>query len=98
MHVVRFTLDGGSETPRQSAAELVHDALWAHLGPGQGVEHLTVTAVPDGFDLVLFLRQDLPDSDPVRYARILLEAVVPRVPALRIRGTRDPANERMTDP
>lgn len=100
MYLVRFTLDGG-RSPRQPAAELLHDALWAHLRLDYGVEHITVTAMPAGFDLFLFLCQDIPDPDPVRYARNLLEAVARNLPALRCldySDTADMTRDGMADP
>ena len=79
MYLARFTLIR-SHPPLQPEAELLHDALWVHLGCGHGVEHITVTAIPAGIDLVLFLRHDIPD--PIAYARRLLDAAARHCPLL----------------
>jgi hypothetical protein len=62
MHLTRVVLAGQSR-PTQPQAEIVLDALWAHLGPGHGVEHITATAAPHGIVLAVFLRHEVTGSD-----------------------------------
>jgi len=87
VYLAQFTLIRG-DPPPQPEAELLHDALWVHLGCGHGVEHITVTATPAGIDLVLFLRHDI--SDPIAYARRLLDATARHCPLLHPWSTSAP--------
>lgn len=80
MYLARFVLTTADSATSQSEAELLHDALWAHLGHGHDIEHITATAVPGGIDLVLFLSHDIPDLDPVRYGRQVLVEIARRSP------------------
>jgi hypothetical protein len=76
-------------------AELVHDAVWAHLPEGQGLEHITVVATSRGIDLVLFLRHGI--ESPDSYARSLIEAVIrasPVLGSLRLSPRDSPAESR----
>jgi hypothetical protein len=79
MHLARFTLTR-TETPTQVLAEIVHDAIWAHLPEHHGVEHITATATPVGIDLVLFLSHEI--DAPQRHAQQMLEAVAQLSPTV----------------
>jgi hypothetical protein len=78
MHLVRLTLAGPAT---EAQADVILDALWAHLPEGHGVEHMTATPGPSGIDLAIFLRQDI--TDPQHYARVLIETVRRTCPALQ---------------
>lgn len=79
MYPARLTLSGPDPVP-EGLAELVHDAVWAHLPEGHALEHITVVITPRGIELVLFLCHgtESPDS----YARHLIETVIRASPAL----------------
>jgi hypothetical protein len=79
----------GPEPATQPGAETLLDILWAHLGPGHDIEHITATATPQGIDLAVFLRNSI--SDPDEYARGIVEGIMGRLPAL-CRWKCDPVN------
>jgi hypothetical protein len=80
MHLARFMLTG-SEHATQQHAELVQDSLWAHLPPGNGVEHITVTATMFGIDIAVFLSHQI--RKPVEYAGKLIDAAAATSPAFQ---------------
>ena len=92
MHLVHLRLTRSSgPAPVEADAHLLCDALWALTPPGAGVEHIRARAGPEGIDLSLFLRQDIPASDPQTYARILLDTITsgsPPFSAWQIRAGR----------
>lgn len=91
MHLVQLRLTSSTgPAPDDADAHLIHDVLWALAPPGAGIEHIRARAGPDGIDLTLFLRHDVPDSDPDRYARALLATVARLSPALRRWHLADP--------
>jgi hypothetical protein len=62
MYITRLNLVGsGGAVPAAADAELVRDILWQHASPETGVQHITVTAMPYGLDVVFFFtdRKDL---------------------------------------
>ncbi|MFF0434944.1 hypothetical protein ACFYU9_22240 [Streptomyces sp. NPDC004327] len=79
MFIVRALLKGVPEaaTPVAQGTHLIHDLLWAHAAPADGLEHITVRPAPCGMVAVFFLTAA---SD---------EAALQRVRGLVVR-TRDP--------
>ncbi|WP_371502741.1 hypothetical protein OG871_36585 [Kitasatospora sp. NBC_00374] len=56
MYLVSLSLTGSaSPMPSTADAHAVHDILWAHAGPADGLEHVRAHAGPEGIDLVLFI-------------------------------------------
>ena len=49
--------------PSGEVADVV-DALWAHAGPDDGLEHASGRAAPDRLDLLLYLRTHIPTAHP----------------------------------
>lgn len=60
VHLIRFSLSGNAP-PTRAQAVLLTDAVWSHAAPSLRLEHVTVTACTEGFDVVVFLRNDVPD-------------------------------------
>ncbi|MFH8404102.1 hypothetical protein ACH4FX_04900 [Streptomyces sp. NPDC018019] len=54
---VRFER-GDNEPVSEEEAALVHDLLWAHAVPSDGLEHIRARSVEGGLDLFLFVRAD----------------------------------------
>ena len=79
MYPARLTLTAPDPVP-EGLAELVHDAVWAHLPEGHALEHITVVITSRGIELVLFLSHGT--ESPDRYARQLIETVTRASPAL----------------
>ncbi|MEU9419617.1 hypothetical protein [Streptomyces sp. NPDC048272] len=52
--------------PADGAAPLLHDLLWAHARPSDGLEHVTARPAAYGLDLVLFVRASSDDSAMAR--------------------------------
>ncbi len=62
MYITRLNLvSSGGRVPAAADAELVRDILWQHASPEAEVQHITVTAMPYGLDVVFFFtdRRDL---------------------------------------
>jgi hypothetical protein len=92
VYPARLTLTAPDPVP-EGLAELIHDAVWAHLPEGHALEHITVVSTPRRIDLVLFLRHGT--ESPDRYARRLIESatrVSPALAALRLVPCGDPAD------
>ncbi|MFC9266086.1 hypothetical protein ACFT25_40480 [Streptomyces hydrogenans] len=73
MRMVRARLTGrpGAEPPAVGAG-LIHDLLWAHASPADGLEHIRVRSLPHGMDVVLFLAAGS-DEAALRSADVLME-------------------------
>ncbi len=69
VHLIRFSLSGNAPPTRAQAA-LLTDAVWSHAVPPLRLEHVTVTACTEGFDVVVFLRDDM--LDPGRAAAAII--------------------------
>nr|WP_229883463.1 hypothetical protein [Streptomyces omiyaensis] len=69
----------GADTPTASPA-LVHDLLWAHAAPADGLEHLRIRRLAHGLDVVLFLAART-DEAALRSAGALLDRA--RIPLSR---------------
>lgn len=55
MYITRLNLVAVDDrVPTSSEAELVHDILWQYARPEADVQHITVTAMPYGLDVVFF--------------------------------------------
>lgn len=79
MRLALFKLTGPNlVTQRQ--ADIVHDALWAHLGPSHGVEHITATATSTGIDLAVFVDHSI--GHPSEYVGRLIDLISTLSPAL----------------
>lgn len=73
MYIVRLSLvSQRNRHPTSADAAMVNDVLWAHTASGKEIEHITVTAVNSGIEVVLFLAEGL--ADPQRRAKELVTA------------------------
>lgn len=56
MFIVRALLKGAPGASKSAqGSHLIHDLLWAHAAPADGLEHITVRPAPYGMEAVLFL-------------------------------------------
>ncbi|MFF9149564.1 hypothetical protein ACF1BN_32465 [Streptomyces sp. NPDC014861] len=75
MRMVCVLLKGPAGGPRLTALpSLIHDLLWAHALPADGLEHVRTRQLPHGLDVVLFLKAST-DEAAIRSAEVLLERV-----------------------
>ncbi|MFD8012321.1 hypothetical protein [Streptomyces sp. NPDC058955] len=75
MRMVRVLLTGQAGVPGLAALpSLIHDLLWAHAVPADGLEHVRIRPLPGGLDVVLFLKAAT-DETALRSAEALLERV-----------------------
>jgi hypothetical protein len=73
MYIVRISLVSQRNChPTSADAEMVNDVLWAHAASGKEIEHITVTVVNSGIEVVLFLAEGL--EDPQQRAKELVTA------------------------
>ena len=79
MLVTRVSLPRASSRPTQPEAEMIKDALWAHVAPADSVEHITAIAMRDSVEIVVFLSSQA--EDPGRCARELFERTAAASPA-----------------
>ncbi|MCQ4044601.1 hypothetical protein ACFOSC_16865 [Streptantibioticus rubrisoli] len=64
MYLVRLVLTNPDlPQPDSMAAERILDALWAHLEPRFGIEHIRARAGPAGINLGLFFRDNESDAE-----------------------------------
>ncbi|WP_307828051.1 hypothetical protein [Streptomyces clavuligerus] len=63
--------------PAEGAVHLVHDLLWAHARPSDGLEHVRARRDEHGLDVFLFV-----DADSDRSARAQMAALLGRVDTL----------------
>ncbi|MGW1520169.1 hypothetical protein [Streptomyces sp. NPDC002287] len=57
MRVIHACLDSTATLATTTAVPLIHDLVWAHARPSDGLEHVRARpASHDGFDVVLFVR------------------------------------------
>jgi hypothetical protein len=59
---------------------MIRDALWAHASAVAGIEHITVTAVPAGIGIAVFMNHLT--ADPKERVRTLLWSAVRQSPVL----------------
>ncbi|MDX2292800.1 MULTISPECIES: hypothetical protein [Streptomyces] len=75
MRMVRVLLTGQAGAPAPAALpSLIHDLLWAHAVPADNLEHARIRPLPDGLDVVLFLKAPT-DEVALGSAGALLERV-----------------------
>ena len=70
----------GSPAVSSAHAEVIRDALWAHASAVAGVEHITVTTVPAGIGIAVFMNHLT--ADPEERVRTLLWSAVRQSPVL----------------
>jgi hypothetical protein len=59
--------------PSEADAALVQDILWAHSGPGLGLEHIRARAGPDAVSVSILLAEVV--QDPLGHVLRLIEQV-----------------------
>ncbi|MFG2232162.1 hypothetical protein ACGFNX_19475 [Streptomyces sp. NPDC048723] len=73
MRVIQACLVGISADPAaQGVASLLHDLLWAHALPSDGLEHVRARTGEHGLDVVLFVRAPS-DASALARMRALLD-------------------------
>ncbi|POX55313.1 hypothetical protein C3489_11010 [Streptomyces sp. Ru71] len=73
MRVIRASLVGDARRPApKGPVSVVHDLLWAHAVPTDGLEHIRVKSADHGMDVFLFMRAPS-DSDALRQVCALLD-------------------------
>lgn len=58
VRVIQATLTrfAAGRAPNDGDSHLIHDLLWAHAMPAEGLEHIRVRPVEHGLDVFLFVR------------------------------------------
>ncbi|MFF0219652.1 hypothetical protein [Streptomyces vinaceus] len=75
MHIVRTLLKGAPvTTPTVQDAHLLHDLLWAHATPGDGVQHIVIRPVPHGMEATFFLTGASDEAALAHTRELLLRA------------------------
>ncbi|MFE2146379.1 hypothetical protein ACFXA3_32410 [Streptomyces sp. NPDC059456] len=64
---------------RESELALVTDLIWAHCGPGHGLEHLRAKVTGEGLDLYLFMRAPSEAASFAQAHAILTSALPPLI-------------------
>ncbi|MFI1884559.1 hypothetical protein [Streptomyces jumonjinensis] len=78
MRVIRACLSGtGAGPPTEGAAPLVHDLLWAHARPSDGLEHIRARHCERGLDVFLFVDADCDTTARARMAALLRRVDTP---------------------
>jgi hypothetical protein len=81
VHIYATTLAAPAGSTASSArAELIRDALWAHASSLSDIEHITVTVLPEGIGIGIFLSHLA--ENPEDRARALLRAAARRSPVM----------------
>jgi hypothetical protein len=65
-----------SSTASNADAELIRDALWAHASPLGDIEHITVTVLPAGIGIAIFLNHKA--ANPEEQANALIRNALRR--------------------
>jgi hypothetical protein len=79
VYATTLAVPAGS-TASSADAELIRDALWAHASALGDIEHITVTALPEGIGIAIFL--DHLADNPENLASAFLRIAVRRSPVM----------------
>ncbi|WP_037882247.1 hypothetical protein [Streptomyces sp. NRRL S-378] len=78
MRIVHALLKGAVEAATTvRGSHLLHDLLWAHATPGDGVQHIAVRPVPDGMEATFFLTASSDEAALGRARELLQRARAP---------------------
>ncbi|MET9605327.1 hypothetical protein ABZZ17_09680 [Streptomyces sp. NPDC006512] len=78
MRIVHALLRGAPDTATTvPGTHLIHDLLWAHSAPGDGIQHIVIRPAPYGMEAVLFLTAPSDEAALHRARGLMLRAREP---------------------